>query len=402
MPTAHNPELVLPPPAPDVYGTEAELTASLLRKGTAEPGPGLYPRDGTVAVTEIEEALSELTIPGQRFNVVVGSGMAAVSGAVEFALSQQGRAGRGSPKLVHSIELYSQSLRAFEHLRYMGVSVDGFDAGNKTVEELIEAKRPDVVFSETVANTPAMPVLDVHGLLALTREQGEDGPIVVLDNTLPLSTGLDFNDILRPEDRVLIVESATKSAMHNSEHLGVVYSKNEGLIDAFRRFKATKGLVTSTHADQSILRTLEAAAPSFHERNRALFESTGKLAVALAEAQQALGSDPEFTVSFPTFDDHPHQAYVAEHLPDGVSPLVFMGCKGFDPELARQLLIRLTNHPRIREQISEGQIFMGQSFGFREARLLYDRNCPQVRVAGGYDIDSDALADALREAAADV
>jgi aspartate/methionine/tyrosine aminotransferase len=192
--------------------------------------------------------------------------------------------------------------------------------------------------------------------------------------------------------------------MNNSGHLGVVYSKNPDLIEAFRKFKATKGMVTSTGADRGILRAIEATTPGFHERNRALMASTGTIAVGLAEAAE-LSKDAThegFTVTFPALEDHPDHEYVTEHLHEGVSPVVFMACKGFDPELARQLLIRVSEHPRIREQIKEGQISLGQSFGFDTARLLYDQHASYVRVAGGYNIDSDALADALKEAAADV
>ena len=405
MPQA--PELGLPKPFPNAYKTEQGLTASLARKGTARPGTGLYPRDGSASVTDVEEAISQLTIPGQEFNVVVSSGMAAINGALEFALTERGKELGEPPKLVHAIEGYSQSLASFRSLKYMGVRVEGADTGNDSIEKVVAEKEPDVLFAETVANTPAMPVFHVHDMLRISRTiqaYNGEGLIMVWDNTPLLSTGQNFADILTPDDRVLIVESATKGPMHNSDHLGVVYSKNPDLMEAFRKFKATKGMVTSAGADRGILRTIEATTPGFHERNRALMASTGKIAVGLAEAAELSQNDTAqgFTVTFPGLEDHPDHEYAVEHLRDGISPVVFMACKGFDPELARQLLIRVSEHPRMREQIKEGQIFLGQSFGFDTARLLYDRHAPYVRVAGGYNIDSDALAGALKEAAADV
>ncbi len=395
------PELYLPAPLPAAYTDEETLTASLSRKGTPEPGPGLYSRDGTVEVTDIEAAISELTIPSQRLNVVVSSGMAAVSGATEFALSCQGESKRDPrPALAYAMELYSQTPKSIKHLTNMGVRTKRFYVSDgEYVENLFEKDTPDVIFAETVANAASMPVLNMYGLLEKTRAAGEDGPIMVLDNTLPLSTGLDFKDILRPNDRVLVVESVTKSGMHNSGHLGVVYSRNTELMDAFRRYKATKGLVTSTYADAAILTTLEVTTPGFHERNQALSESTGKVASALARAEVELGVDSDFTVSFPGLPEHPNNAYVEEFLPDGVSPVVFMGCRIFKPEAARTLFKRIVEHPRVREQIQEGQVFLGQSFGFKEARVLYDTDTCQMRVSGGYDIDADALAGALFEAA---
>lgn len=404
MPQA--PELSLPAPAPAVYTTELALTESLLRKGTPEPGEGLYPRDGTAEVTDIEQALSVVTIPDQRLNVVVSSGMAAVTGAVRFALAYEGRRRDETPTLAHAREAYTQSKRYLDDERYRGISTKGFDSGDpEAIDRLLGSPTPPaVIFAETVTNTPEMPVLDVHHLLAAMREHqaaGREVPIAVLDNTLPLSTGLDFGELLEPDDKVLVVESATKGAMHNSEHLGVVYGSNKGLMDGFRRHKVTDGIVTSTLADIAILRALEATTPGFHERNRALYESTAKLAVALAAAQETLGDRTDFFTTFPGVADHPNYDYAVQHLPNGISPVVFMGA-GLHEDSPRALLRRIAEHPRMREQIQEGQVFLGQSFGFSEGRLLYSQDASYVRVAGGYDIDSDALGDALREAAADV
>lgn len=397
--------LDLPQPFPYRYTDEAQFSASLSMKGTPRPCDGLYPRDGSVPVTEIEEAIAQLTIPDQRHNVIVGAGMAGVSGATLFALQHQGRQHEEVPTLLHSRDLYGQSTALFTDWRYIGIRTRTFDAGSNTyLDGLGEGESPQVVFTETVANTPDMPVLDLHGLLARVRPLGEDGPIVVLDNTVPLSTGLDLKSMLRPEDRVLVVESATKSYMHNSEHLGVVYSPNEELIDGFRKYKARLGAVTSTGADPLILERLKAGIPSFHERNRALYESTGKIAMALAEAQAALGDNPEFTVTFPTLPGHPNRDYAEEHFDSGLSPVVFMAT-AIQEGAAHDLFKRIVEHDLIGGkggQIDQGQIFMGQSFGFSEATILYDPRASYVRVAGGYDIDSDALAGALREAAADV
>ncbi|MEK7059362.1 MAG: PLP-dependent transferase, partial [Patescibacteria group bacterium] len=365
-----SPELVLPEPAPARYATEEELTASLRRKATPQPLGGLYPRDGTEEVTAVEEAISQITIPDQRLNVVVSSGMAAVIGSVDFALDLKGQE-KKNPKVAYPNALYTQSTGRFHRLKNMGVITTPFDAGDsESVDRAIDERKADVVFAETVSNTPPMAVLDVHHLLEKIRVAGEDAPIVILDNTLQLSTGIDFDKLLKPDDRVLIVESATKSALHNSGHLGVVYGKNEELMDQFRRFKAAEGIVTSTEADPIIISKLEATIPGFHERNLALYESTGIIAVALAEATQEM-DNVEFTVEFPTFPEHANHEYVEANLPNGVSPVVFMTTP-FMGGAPRDLIRRLSKHPRMREQICEGQIFLGQSFGFKEATLLYD------------------------------
>lgn len=397
----------LPAPTPDRYETVDQLAESLSRKGTPQPGDGLYPRDGMQEVTDIEEALSELTISGQERNVVVPSGMAAVHGATEFAMQTKGLEGRHKgnpgfrPRLAYPPYLYGQSVRGFQGLEHMGVLTVKFEPGDPdAVDALFEGdKKADVIFAETVSNTPDMPVLNVPHLLDRLRAEGDDGPILVLDNTLPLSTGINFEEHLEDTDRVLVVESATKSAMHNSEHLGVAYSAHEELIDGFRKHKITHGLVTSVNANQSILRSLEATSPRFHERNKALYANTGVLATYVAAAQAAhdiLGDSPDdFTVAFPERPEHPNHDYAAEHLTDGVAPVVFIDHPKYTDGAAEDFLRKLTDHPDVRAQIDDGQVFMGQSFGFREARILYDPNASQLRLAGGYKIDARALGRAL-------
>jgi len=395
-------ELALPTPTPERYTNEADLTESLGRKGTANPGDGLYPRDGEQGVTEIEAALSLLTMYGQESNVVVSAGMAAVSGAARYSLQLKGREGVKNPTLAHPPQLYTQSINSFEALKLMGVETTFFDPGDtSSVDRLFDEKKADVIFAETVSNIPDIPVLDVDHLLARTREAGEEAPILVLDNTLPLSTGVDFSRILTGADRVLLVESATKGAMHNSEHLGVVYSPHRALINGFRRFKVTEGLVTSVNASADILETLETTAPGFHERNKALYESTAILGTWLDAARRAQGDNTEFMVEFPTLDDHPNHAYASEHLVNGVAPVAFLSCTKFEEDVARRFLKRISEHPAMVEQIDEGQVYLGQSFGFKEATLLYDPDATQVRVAGGYDIDSQALGKALFKAVLD-
>lgn len=403
-----SPEIALPSPAPAAYEEVDELRLSLDRKGTSNPGRGLYPRDGEETVRRIEKTFSLVTIPDQSLNVIVTAGMAGVSHAVVYALSASGRdrLGRG-PVLAHGTELYSQATNYFTHLGRIGVTTTGFNSGDpEGLDRKIDDYNPDVIFAETVTNTPNISVLDIHRLLERVRAE-EDPPILILDNTLPLSTGINFDELLSPEDRVLIIESGTKNAMNNSSALGVVYSKNRELIDGFRKFKATVGAVTSTDANEAILEKLQAAIPEFHRRNRAVFSGTNKNAKALDRAAVILGDRADFTTTFPTSPDHPNHAYVKEHMPrrhvsKRISPVVFMVANALSESGTQDLLRRITEHPRIREQMREGQIFLGQSFGMAEARLLFDKNAPNVRIAAGYDIEADALADALLEAAADL
>jgi cystathionine beta-lyase/cystathionine gamma-synthase len=403
----------LPPSILASLDSVIALDRSLDEKGTVTPGEGLYPRDGAPSVSRIEELVSEVTIPGQQHNVIWASGMSAVRETVLFAvdyMANNGTRDGGNPTIARSLGLYSQSAVFFDKLtrsgiRVSGFSSDDFDTGRSTVLRALEERPTDVLFAETVANTPELSMLNVHRLLEHVRWM-EKPPIVVLDNTLPLSTGLNFDELLEPDDPVFIVESGTKNLMNNSELLGISYSANLDLLAGLRRHRAHSGAVNSLSGLATINERLQKTIPGFHDRNRAVFGSTGKIAVALAEAQTELGTSTDFITTFPMTDtDHRNYEYAQQITPKGltfISPVVFAVATGLSDQSAPDLLRRISEHPVMREQIKEGQVDLGQSFGLGNARLLYDRSVPNVRFAGGYNLaDPDALAAAIKEAAAD-
>lgn len=388
---------VLPDPTPATYATEPQLTESLLRKGTNEPGDGLYPRDGVVPVEVIEAQIAEVTLGTQQHNVIMSSGMSAAREAVLFAADLKGP----NPKIAYADELYNQSFAFFTKLDNIGVDTVAFDSGGWSgVERVLNEQGADVIFAETVANGPNLSVLDIHRLLEAVRAM-ENPPIIILDNTLPLSTGIDFSELLQPDDPVLVIESGTKNLMNNSELLGLVYGPNLELIEKFRKHKAHSGAVNSVSASGAISDKLDLTIPGFHERNARIFSSTGKIAVALADAAEELGGSRDFLISHPVMPSHPEHEYAKRITPAGlgfISPVVFLESAGD----AKGLIRRLSEHPALREMIDEGEIGLGQSFGLPKARLLYELKAPIVRFSGGFEIaDEDALAAAIKEAAAD-
>lgn len=398
-------EIALPEPLPAVYSTEQELTESLARKGTADPGDGLYPRDGNKLVKKIEGLVSEVTLGSQINNVVLTSGMSVVREACIFASAKKGAEGTrggGFPVIARGRELYSQSIAFFNKEKDRGIAIAPFDSGDpERISHVIEDKEADVVFAETVANAPAIPVMDIPALLEAVRSM-DDPPIVILDHTLPLSTGLDMDRLLQPDDPVLIVESGTKNLMNNSEVLGLVYSPNLDLIEEFRRHKAHSGAVNSIGALLSIVDSLERGIPGFHERNQRVFSSTGSLALALAEAQVEMGASADFVTTYPTDPLHPNHhlagSFDSEDFP---SPVVFLQSTHLRSD-GSSLLARIISHPALREFIEEGEIGSGQSFGTPKVRILYDKGTPNVRFVGGYDLsDEQRLVAAVKEAAAD-
>ncbi|MFI5270576.1 MAG: PLP-dependent transferase [Candidatus Saccharimonadales bacterium] len=398
--------LNLPQPIPSAYTVLADYYDALERKGTSHPGFGLYPRDGSAEVADVESAISEITIEGQERNVVVASGMAAVFGALTLGLKHQYDPKNSErPSIAYANELYSQSRGLIRDFRSYGSVTQGFDSERpEEIDGLFSGEAPTVIFAETVANSANTPVLNVPHLLARLRDFDGHKPVVVLDNTLPLSTGVDFDSLLKPDDPVIVVESLTKGAMHNSGHLGVVYSPNEKLIEEFRRHKARIGSVTSTGVDSAIFETIQAATPTYRRRNLSLFASAAALHGALHEAQLEASevlelNDPGFNITGPTLPKHPNYAFAQDTLPSGGSPVAWISDTTMDEVKARQRFEAILSHPRVAEQMDDGQVFYGQSFGFDTARFLYDPGDPlQLRIAGGYAIDSFALAEAIKEA----
>jgi|GEM_PF-2056642 len=417
----------LPKPTIADIHTFADLDLSLDQKGTAQPGYGLYPRDGDPEVTELEDLLARVTYPGQEHNVILASGMSAVRESVNFALDYvvtRGTRNGGAPRVAASLSLYSQSGVYFDKEGRKGVDVVRFGSGDpggvrkvsqdrgtpaSTVKlsdpgnsvGIVESVGADVIFAETVANTPEMPVLDVYALLKTVRGLEQRKPIVILDNTLPLSTGLDLGQMLLPSDPVIVVESGTKNLMNNSGLLGIAWSPNLKLVEGLRKQRAHSGAVLSNGAPRVVREALRRTLPAFHERNRAVFRSTAAIAMALREARQELGKDSDFDLAFPLFPEHDNYQLGQQLTPEGVpfiSPVVFVTpTSEWD---ARPLLRRIGEHPAVQEQIRANQIHFGQSFGGEKARLLYDRNMPNLRVAGGYNIeDPAALVAAIKTAA---
>ena len=122
--------------------------------------------------------------------------MAAVTGAVDTAL-HHANPSKGLPVLACSLETYSQTRRYFAHfLADKRARIVYFDSSDThDVERVIEDRQPDVIVSETIGNYLNVPVLNTSHLLENVRRAAKR-PVVVLDNTLPLSTALPLGERL--------------------------------------------------------------------------------------------------------------------------------------------------------------------------------------------------------------
>lgn len=384
------PQLEAAVPAVPSFESVDELRSALDAKRAFVP-MNLYPRDGTDHLAEVEGRLAELARVEDRELVLCCSGMAAVVNSIEAFMNS------GSTVAMPN-EAYSQTERyTNRHLRDRGIRVVTFNPADPDSVSRMVGKGPDIIFGETVTNRPSMGVLDVRGLFEKCDDADMD-PYVVLDNTLPLSTGLDVAGSVDPDRKLLVVESATKAYALNGELAGIVYGKNPELITKIRAHRQTKGFGPNVGGVERIDQLLPGSVEVFDERNLRIFRATGALAAACFAVQ------PEgyqlFATSHTTLPNNPNAELAKKQLTEGGSPVFFIECMAdrFGAALDRfELAERLWANPVIRQQCE-----LGQSFGFDHTRILPDADHQMVRIAPGADTDVDALSAALMEVLADI
>lgn len=362
-----------------------ELQAGLAAKA-AYASIDLYPRDGSERLALAEAQAGHLARVEDHEIALFNSGMSAVVAAVDVALEQSET---HTPVLACAEQLYSQTGAYIgQRLTRRGVKVVRFDSSWPIhVQRVLEQHQPDVILSETVGNGPGVPVLDTEALLDQAKSLGSK-PVVVLDNTLPLSTGLPLGNMLPKDDNVLVAESGTKSYTFNSELSGLVYSKNQSLLDKVREYRRMTGSMPGIKSVEGILSLLPDSREAFDDRNKRIYKNTGALALALFEAQ-ANGGD--FIVSHPSLPSHDNYDYAAQNYPDGASPVLFLQCTGCADQF--ELAGRIWQNESVQTHAK-----LGQSFGFDHARILPDERGRVVRIAGGAYTDTEALGQALAEA----
>ncbi|NDC22285.1 aminotransferase class I/II-fold pyridoxal phosphate-dependent enzyme [bacterium] len=350
----------------------------------------LYPRDGNVSLGEAEAEASKFARVNEDEILLYSSGMAAVTSALEIALED--KLAKGAV-LACPPALYSQTNEFIQkNLRNRGVEIRCFNPQDKdNIEHNLGYAQPEVIFAETVGNSPNVPVLDVEHLLAVCNSL-EKEPIVILDNTLPLSTGLPLGEQLSSENKVIVVESGTKAYTANTELSGFLYSKNEELLSDARALRRSSGNLPGVASVNLITELLPDSLEEFDERNERLFKNAAELALYLSIAEH---EGAPFKVVHPGIHSHPDHTYAYNFLPRGASPVLFLKA---DLEIGQfDLAKALWDNETVRENAE-----LGQSFGFDTARILPDLHNPSVRIASGAETDVHTLGKALIEAASDI
>ncbi len=346
----------------------------------------LYPRDGQELLGDAEEIAANLIGVEAHQTLIFNNGMSAVDTAVEAGLYHKGS--KGKSLIAASAILYAQSGVRLQNYSRLDVAVSKFDSGCTSNIQSIIDKKPDVVFAETVANGPGTPVLDHRLLLEAARSQ-ESAPVIILDNTLPLSSGLPLAKELTEDDKVIVVESGTKSYTQNAEISGIAYTKHPELLQALKTLRRDKGTIPGIGSTERIKLLLPESKRAFDARNKDLFKNTAMLAHIL---QEAANETKDFIVTNPSLESHDnHELAIDLGLPDGGSPVLFL--QPTVPGSHIELTEKIWSNPEVHEHAE-----LGQSFGFDRTRILYDDRSGTVRIAGGADTDTTTLGEAFKNA----
>jgi len=379
------PETISEPIVPN-FDSIPDLRAGLEAKRNFDQRLNLYPRDGSKLLGQVEEQIAHLTGVEPDQALAYNTGMSAVTEAIDVGLK---RADSEIPTVAVAQETYSQTQCYVNgHLQQTGNRIVYFDSGDpEAVAEMLVRHQPDVVVVETVANYTGVPVLDTDTLLRKSQEQ-ERPPLLVIDNTLPLSTAQPLSEKIYPEDKVIVVESGTKSYTFNAEQLGIAFTRNEELITYLRQLRRTRGSIPGAGSLERISSLLPEDQVIFDKRNFSLYRSTAAIAIQLAAAAE----HDDYNIYHPILPNHENHDYYRQAYPHGGTPVFYVVSNRRDRD-QYDIGELLWTHPGVREQTR-----LGQSFGFEHTRIVTDENLPQVRIAGGSETDGEALGEAMAEA----
>ncbi len=349
----------------------------------------IYPRDGLYSLGDAEAKAATLIGAKPEEVLVFNSGMAAIDTSLETALCTSDKE---ELKIARSGILYSQSAgRISNTLAKLRIKNQVFDSGDQdSLTRLVDNDKLSVIFAETVGNGPGTPVLDYRILLNGLRNQ-KNPPTLILDNTLPLSTGLKLIDEINEEDRVIVLESGTKSYTQNGELSGIVYTKNPDLLNELKIKRREKGNNPGVGSSDRISYGFPEAKRPFDERNLRLFRNSAILAKILDDIAQ---ERDDFIVSNPALFSHDNFALGKElGLPNGGSPVSFIQPLSLEPGSHIKIASEIWSKECVKDNAC-----LGQSFGFDQTRLLIERRSNTIRVAAGAETDVEELGEGFRKA----
>ncbi|OGE15494.1 hypothetical protein A3F00_00825 [Candidatus Daviesbacteria bacterium RIFCSPHIGHO2_12_FULL_37_11] len=344
-----------------------------------------YPRDGYAALYDMENRISSLIGLNNEWRLeLFGCGMLAVTEVIELDFPTK------DSVILYGQDLYNQSLYFVnEELHPRGIKTIGVESDSLLdIEQTIKKYRPDVILLETVTNGPSMTVLDVEKFLEISAL--DYNPLIVLDNSLPISSILPPSEIIEDKARkIIVVESGTKFFSLNRTMAGLAYTKNEYLKRRMMYRRRCRGTLLVPESAKILGKTLPGTKTEFDLRNRLVVSNTSELTRACFEVEN---EDDVFITTYPNLDSYEKSEFVNSKYPHGCSPVFFLGCLG---ELNQfELTERLWENPIIRKYCN-----LGQSFGFDRTRIWPDPHFDVIRIAGGTENKAEIqeLSEAFKE-----
>ncbi|MFA7209202.1 MAG: PLP-dependent transferase [Parcubacteria group bacterium] len=126
-----------------------------------------YARYGYLKLAEREKEFSEMM--GSADCALFNDGMAAIDTAIEAEGLKNGDV------VICAKEMYEQSNAIVDTLKNRGVEVVAVDPGNmEEIAEVVEMKKPRLIFLESVANSQDMQVCDIKRLMSISESANQD------------------------------------------------------------------------------------------------------------------------------------------------------------------------------------------------------------------------------------
>lgn len=267
-----------------------------------EPGY-IYARDAHPNAKRLASLLADAE--GAEWGVVTGSGMAAIS-AIVLATVQQGQ------RIVASNRLYGRTVQLFtQELSRFGVTTDYVDANDLKAVENALARKPRILFVETMSN----PLLRVVDIAALADMAHAHETLFVVDNTFatpvltrPIELGAD-----------IVMESLTKMiAGHSDVTLGFLAANDSDLLPAVNAAVSIWGLASNPFDCWLAERGLS----TLDLRMRGASANAARLADWLSEQRGVA------RVWYPGREDHPDHDLAAEVLQGGFGNMLCFELEG--------------------------------------------------------------------------
>ena len=261
-----------------------------------------YTRYGSPNVAQVEAHVAALE--GAECAVAVGSGMAAISGAI---LSHV----RAGDHVVAQTAHYTGALSLLaDWLPRQGVTVTQVDQTDLDAFRRAMGPKTRVVYTETPTN-PTMALTDLEAVSALAHAHGA---IVVTDNTFASS----FNQLPQTLGVDIVVHSATKYFNGHSDVTAGVVTGPRRLVEPVWEYARVHGPVLHPMEAWLLGRGLKTYALRMRQHN----SSGARVAEALANASGVA------KVHYPGLATHPQHELARRQMPGGFGGMMSFVVEG--------------------------------------------------------------------------